>query len=79
MDNGVQTFSAGPFDLFKMTVTEGGIRSPLRIDGPGVKGGRQVDAFAYVWDIMPTVLELAAIPHPEIFRGRRVNVCEASR
>lgn len=27
-----------------MTVGEGGIRVPLLISGPGVKGGRQVDA-----------------------------------
>ena len=33
---------AGPLDLFKMTVGEGGIRSPLLIEGPGVRGGRQV-------------------------------------
>ena len=64
---------AGPLDLFKMTVAEGGIRSPLLIEGPGFRGGRQVDAFAYVWDIMPTVLELADIPHPEIYRGRQVD------
>jgi arylsulfatase len=64
---------AGPLDLFKMTVGEGGIRSPLLIAGPGVKGGRQVSAFAYVWDIMPSVLELAGIPHPEIYRGRQVE------
>jgi arylsulfatase A-like enzyme len=65
--------SAGPLDLFKMTVGEGGIRSPLLIEGPGFRGGRQVDAFAYVWDIMPTVLELAGIPHPEMYRGRQVQ------
>jgi arylsulfatase len=65
--------SAGPLDLFKMTVAEGGIRSPLLIAGPGIDGGRQVDAFAYVWDVMPTVLELAGIPYPEKFRGRQVE------
>ena len=65
--------SAGPLDLFKMTVAEGGIRSPMLIAGPGVKGGRQVDAFAYVWDVMPTILELAGIPHPEKYRGRQVE------
>lgn len=65
--------SAGPLDLFKMTVAEGGIRSPMLIAGPGVKGGRQVDAFAYVWDIMPTILELAGIPHPEKYQGRQVE------
>jgi len=65
--------SAGPLDLFKMTVAEGGIRSPMLIAGPGVKGGRQVDAFAYVWDVMPTVLELAGIPHPVKHQGRQVE------
>jgi arylsulfatase len=65
--------SAGPLDLFKMTVAEGGIRSPLLIAGPGVKGDRQVDAFTYVWDVMPTILELAEIPHPETYKGRKVE------
>jgi len=65
--------SAGPLDPFKMTVGEGGIRSPLLIEGQGFRGGRQVDAFAYFWDIMPMVLELAGIPHPEIYRGRQVE------
>jgi arylsulfatase len=64
--------SAGPLDLFKMTVGEGGIRIPLLIAGPDVKGGRQVDAFAYVWDLMPTILDYAGIAHPEEFRGREV-------
>ncbi len=65
--------SAGPLDLFKMTVAAGGIRSPMLIAGPGVKGGRQFDAFAYVWDVMPTVLDLAGIPHPEKYRDRQVE------
>jgi len=65
--------SAGPLDLFKMTVAEGGIRSPMLIAGPGVKNDHQVDAFAYVWDIMPTVLELAGISHPEKYQGRPVE------
>jgi arylsulfatase len=65
--------SAGPLDLFKMTVGEGGIRVPLLMAGPGVKGGRQVDGFAYVWDIMPTILELTHTPHPEKFQGRKVE------
>jgi len=65
--------SAGPLDLFKMTVAEGGIRSPLLIAGPGVKGGRQSDAFSYVWDVMPTILDLAGIPHPEKHKGKQVE------
>jgi arylsulfatase len=72
-DMGWGSASAGPLDLFKMTVAAGGIRSPMFIAGPGVKGGQQVDAFAYIWDVMPTILEFAGIPHPEQYRGRQVE------
>ena len=65
--------SAGPLDLFKMTVAEGGIRTPLLIAGPNVKAGRQVDAFAYVWDLMPTILDYAGIEHGTMFEGREVE------
>ena len=65
--------SAGPLDYFKLTVGEGGIRTPLIIAGPGVKGARQVNSFAYVTDIMPTLLKLAKVEHPENYRGRDVE------
>ena len=65
--------SSGPLDLFKTTTAEGGIRTPLLVAGPGVKGDRQVNAFAYVWDIMPTVLEMAGIEHPQEYKGRQVE------
>jgi arylsulfatase len=65
--------SAGPLDLFKMTVAEGGIRSPMLIAGPGIKGGRQVDSFAYVWDIMPTILDIAGVAHPEQYQGQTLE------
>lgn len=64
--------SAGPLDYFKMTVGEGGIRTPLLISGPGVKGARQADSFAYVTDIMPTLLEIANLGHPQKYEGREV-------
>jgi len=70
---GFASGSGGPLDKFKMTVGEGGIRSPLLIEGPGVQGGRRVDAFAYVWDVMPTILEFAGIPHPAEYQGRQVE------
>jgi arylsulfatase len=65
--------SAGPLDLFKMTVAEGGIRSPMLIAGPGIKAGHQVDDFAYVWDIMPTILDLAGIDHPKEFQSKPIE------
>ena len=63
---------SGPLNHFKSTPGEGGIRSPMIIVGPGVKGQRQVDAFAYVTDIMPTMLEMAKLKHPKDYRGREV-------
>jgi arylsulfatase len=65
--------SEGPLDLFKMTVAEGGIRSPLIISGPGVDGSRRISAFSYVTDIMPTIIEMAGVDHPKQFRGRKVE------
>jgi arylsulfatase len=59
--------------LFKLTVGEGGIRAPLLIGGPGVKGGRQVDSLTYVWDVMPTLLEIAGIQHPDTYKGRKIE------
>jgi arylsulfatase len=51
---GFASGSGGPLDKFKLTVGEGGIRSPLLISGPGIKGSRRTGSFAYVTDIMPT-------------------------
>jgi arylsulfatase len=70
---GWSTAGAGPLDRFKMTVAEGGIRSPLLVAGPGVEGGRTVAAFSYVTDIMPTILDIAGVEHPKEFEGRTVG------
>jgi arylsulfatase A-like enzyme len=65
--------SVGPLSGFKMTAAEGGIRSPLLVAGPGVIGGRQINTFSYVWDIMPTILAMAGLEPPVEFRGREVE------
>ncbi|MHC4525955.1 MAG: arylsulfatase [Planctomycetota bacterium] len=70
---GFASSSGGPLDKFKLTVGEGGIRSPLMIAGPGIKSGQQNDAFAYVTDIMPTILELAGVDYPATFKGRKIE------
>ena len=70
---GWATAAEGPFSYFKMTVGEGGIHAPLIIAGPGVEGGgRTIDGFADVIDLMPTLLELAGIEHPGQYEGREV-------
>ena len=64
---------AGPLDRFKMTVSEGGIRSPMLIAGPGVQVGEQSEAFCYVTDIMPTLLEFAGVEHAAEHSGSPVE------
>ena len=50
-----------PWKMYKNTVAEGGIRSPLIVSGPGVIPGVFNDALSHVTDITPTLYELAGI------------------
>lgn len=43
------------------------------ISVPGIDGGLETNAFAYVWDVMPTILDIAGIEHPETFNGKPVE------
>lgn len=65
--------SSGPLAMAKITVGEGGIRTPMFIKAPQIKGGQRVDTFTYVWDIMPTLLDLAGIPHSPKYQGKPVE------
>jgi arylsulfatase len=67
--------SMTPYRLFKTTVAEGGIRTPLIIAGPGVeKRGTRNDSFAHVMDIAATILEASQTPHPGTsYKGRKVE------
>jgi arylsulfatase len=71
---GWATVSMAPFRLYKGLLSEGGIRSPLIISGPGVEGDGSLNksAVLHVMDIAPTMLELAGIRHPDTFEGRDV-------
>ena len=48
--------NAAPFALFKFHAAEGGVRVPLIMSGPGVRAGQQLDAFAFITDLAPTLL-----------------------
>jgi arylsulfatase len=69
-----------PFRLFKGTLAEGGIRSPLIISGPAVgrlgRGMLRDDgitrAVLHVTDVVPTLLELAGAQRPESWKGRKL-------
>lgn len=68
--------SAGstPFYLFKRHMTEGGIRVPFIVSGPGVDRPGSIDhEIITVRDIAPTVLEIADIRYPEgSYQGREI-------
>jgi arylsulfatase A-like enzyme len=53
---------------------EGGMRVPMIAAWPGrIPGSRRSDAFGYVTDIAPTLLEAAGVAHPApSFRGREI-------
>jgi arylsulfatase len=73
--------STAPFRMFKGTQAEGGVRAPLIVSGPAVakgrgawrRDGRVTHAMLHVSDLAPTFLELAGVPHPSHWRGRRVE------
>ncbi len=62
-----------PFRMFKAFTTEGGIRAPAIVHYPkDIPGGEIKETFTTVMDVLPTILELAGIEHPETFKGKEV-------
>ncbi len=66
--------SMTPFRIYKGWVSEGGVRSPLIVSGPGVQGAGEINkqAILNITDIAPTMLELAGIEHPASYKGREI-------
>ena len=54
--------AAAPLAYYKFHGGEGGVRVPLIVSGPGVEARGISSAFAYVTDIVPTLLELTGTP-----------------
>ena len=67
--------AASPLAFYKFWVGEGGMRVPLIISGRGIsEKGKISNAFTYVTDITPTILEIAGVnPHKGNYKGRRVE------
>ncbi|MEL6567669.1 MAG: arylsulfatase [Pseudomonadota bacterium] len=55
--------SASPFNLYKFYSSEGGLRVPLVIAGPGVETAGISDAPVHVADLMPTLLDAAGVEY----------------
>lgn len=68
--------ATAPHSMYKLWATEGAIVCPLVLSYPPLtakSAGGVLPAFTTVMDILPTVLELAGVPHPGgTFRGRPV-------
>lgn len=62
--------AAGPSDLFKFYSSQGGLRVPLIMAGPGIAANPLQPAFSIAADIAPTLLELLQQPVAEAMTGR---------
>ncbi|MGF1511779.1 MAG: arylsulfatase [Myxococcota bacterium] len=63
--------SSAPFDLYKFYGSEGGLRVPLVIAGPGITASGIVDAPIHVADLVPTLLDAVGVSYdPDTFYGR---------
>ncbi|QFT75633.1 MULTISPECIES: arylsulfatase [unclassified Ruegeria] len=67
--------AATPASYYKTFSTEGGLRVPLIVRYPEmVAAGTKVESFAFVLDIVPTLLELAGVETPgSTYQGREIN------
>ncbi len=65
--------SAAPFNLYKFYASEGGLRVPLVVAGPGIAAQGIVHAPVHVADLVPTLLAAGGVGYdPAGFYGRNV-------
>jgi len=56
------TIAASPLAFYKFYASEGGLRVPLVMAGPGIaKRDQKTDEFVFVTDLTPTILSLAGV------------------
>ena len=64
--------AAAPLAYYKFYAGEGGMRVPLIVAGASIPAGPQLsNAFAYVTDITPTILDMAGVSPPASHYGGR--------
>lgn len=64
--------NGAPFPRAKGTVYDAGIKTPLLIQGPGIRKGRQSNNLHSVIDLSPTILELAGLDVPTEMQGNSI-------
>ncbi len=69
------TIAASPLTYYKFHASEGGLRVPLVMSGPGIdKQGELTDEFVFVTDLTPTLLGLLGMNnHDGNWQGREVE------
>ena len=70
-DNGLAIGSHGL--LGKQNLYEHSMKVPLIISGPGIPKGKRSEAFAYLFDLFPTLAELSSLPAPEGIDGQSLE------
>ncbi|MFU8780910.1 MAG: sulfatase-like hydrolase/transferase [Kiritimatiellia bacterium] len=75
-DNGLAVGQHGL--LGKQCCYEHSVRVPLIFAGPGVPEGQKTGAYAYLFDIFPTLCGLVDIPVPASVEGKDLNSCMRS-
>jgi len=64
--------ATAPSKLWKMLPTQGGIKVPAIISGPGIPKSVIDHDFVTVMDVLPTLLELADVPQRTVWNGKSV-------
>ncbi len=72
-DNGLAVGQHGLFG--KQNCYEHSVRVPLIFAGPGVPEDNKTDAYAYLFDIYPTLCKLTQTPVPESVEGQDLTAC----
>jgi arylsulfatase A-like enzyme len=69
------TVAASPLNYYKFHASEGGLRVPLVMAGPGIRRqGEMTDEFVFVTDLAPTILSLVGVDdHAGSWQGREVE------
>lgn len=57
--------AASPNNMFKFLGSEGGLRVPMIMAGPGIPEGEKLDTRTLVMDIAPTLLQYAGVDDPD--------------
>ncbi|MDT8390179.1 MAG: sulfatase-like hydrolase/transferase [Lentisphaeria bacterium] len=72
-DNGLAVGRHGLFG--KQNCYEHSVRVPLIFAGPGIPEGVRTDAYAYLFDIFPTLCSLTTTPVPQSVEGKDLSDC----